>query len=101
MLTYGPSGAPNSSTYYYNALVTATMGEYRNTFKDNITRKSSFFGKIKFEKKPGALYLSEKLMYEMAPTDTYEGFDELSLQPTDGLNEAQYDWSQTATPIAA
>src|SRR5574339_81934 len=99
-ITYGPSGQPAASTFNYDALVASSVANYRKTLVDNISSASAFFKKVKWESRDGGLYLAEDLMYALAPTDTYEGYDELALTPTNGITQAQFGWSQASTPIS-
>lgn len=99
-ITYGPSGQPAASTYNYDALVATSLANYRKTLVDNISSSSAFFKKIKWESRDGGLHLAEDLMYALAPTDTYEGYDELALTPTNGITQAQFGWSQASTPVS-
>ena len=104
MPTYGSAGQPSASTFNYDALVATSVANYRKTFTDNISTSNIFFKKLKdkdmWESADGGLYIAEDLMYGLAPTDSYDGYDELPLTPSEGITQAQYPWRQLATPIA-
>lgn len=97
--TYG-NAAPTSVTYNYDALVATTISNYRETLSDNVSTSNSFFAKIKWESEDGGLNVVEDLMYGLAPTQVYEGYDELALTPTNGITQVNFDWAQAATPIS-
>lgn len=103
-ITYGQSGQPAQSTFNYDALVSTSLANYRKTLTDNIGTANLFMKKIMdggmYESADGGLYLAEDLRTDLAPTDSYEGMDELPLTPTEGITQAQYQWAQCATPIA-
>jgi hypothetical protein len=99
-ITYGPSGQPAASTFNYDALVATSLANYRKTLQDNISASNSFYAEVPWEAQDGGLYIAEDLMYDLAPVDTYEGYDELALTPTNGITQSQWQWSQAATPIA-
>lgn len=99
-LTYGASGQPAASTYNYDALVATSLANYRKTLIDNISRSSAFYSKIKWDPADGGLHVAEPLMYGLAPVDTYDGYDELSLAPTNGITQAQFDWAQASAPVS-
>jgi hypothetical protein len=98
--TYGSSGQPAQSTFNYDALVATSLANYRKTLQDNVSASNSFFKEITWRSEDGGLYVAEDLMYELTPVDSYEGYDELPTTPTNGITQAQFQWSQCATPIA-
>lgn len=98
-ITYGPAGQPAQSTFNYDALIATSLGNYRKTLVDNISASNSFFKEISWESRDGGLFLAEDLMYGLSPVDTYEGYDELDLTPTNGITQAQFQWAQAAAPI--
>jgi hypothetical protein len=40
------------------------------------------------------------LMYELGSADSYSGYDQLDVQPMDGITSAFYEWRQASVPIA-
>lgn len=98
--TYGPSGQPAASTYNYDALVATSVANYRKTLQDQVSTSNSFFKSITWKSEDGGLYVAEDLMYDLTPVDSYEGYDELPLTPTNGITQAQWQWAQAATPIS-
>jgi hypothetical protein len=99
-ITYGPSGQPAASTFNYDALVATSLANYRKTLTDNISSSNAFFKSIAWESRDGGLYLAEDLMYALAPVDSYDGYDELPLTPTNGITQAQFQWSQASAPLS-
>jgi hypothetical protein len=104
MPTYGVATQPLQSTFNYDSLVATSLANYRKTLTDNVSTSNIFFTKLKerglFESCDGGLYIAEDLMYGLAPTDSYDGYDELPLTPTEGITQAQFQWRQMATPFA-
>jgi hypothetical protein len=80
-----------------------SLANYRKTLIDNIGATNSIlYDLIKgesYEEADGGTYIAEELMYGLAPADSYDGYDELSTLPTDGITQAQYEWRQVASPI--
>jgi len=99
-ITYGPAGQPAQSTFNYDALVATSLGNYRKTLTDNISASNAFFKSINWESRDGGLFLAEDLMYAFAPVDSYDGYDELALTPTEGITQAQFGWAQASSPIS-
>lgn len=104
MPTYGNSGQPLQSTFNYDALVATSLANYRKTLTDNISTTNLVFSLLKekgmWESADGGLYIAEDLMTGLAPVDSYDGYDELPLTPTEGITQAQFQWRQLAAPIA-
>lgn len=102
--TFGPASAPNNVTTYLDSVFSSSIANYSKGFKDNIGASNAFlYDLLKSEMyKPadGGTYLTEQLMYALAPMDSYSGYDELSTQTTDGITQAQFDWRQMASPIS-
>lgn len=99
-ITYGAPNQPAQSIFNYDALFSTSLAAYRETLQDNISASNAFFKTIKWESENGGLYITEDLMYGLAPVDAYSGYDTLSLTPTDGITQAQFQWAQAAAPIA-
>ena len=53
-----------------------------------------------YESAPGGTDIREELMYALSPMESYDGYDELSLQTTDGITTAVFEWRQLAVPIS-
>lgn len=103
-ITYGAAAQPAQSIFNYDALVSTTVGLYRKQLINNISASNLFFYLMKdkgmWESAAGGLYIAEELMYGLAPTDSYDGYDILPLTPTEGITQAQFLYSQCATPVA-
>lgn len=103
-LTFGNTGAPSNFTEYLDSLFTQSIELSRKTITDNIGATNAFLYKILgsdfYESAPGGEFIKEPLMYGLAPMDSYDGYDELSTVPTDGITAALYEWRQLASPIS-
>jgi hypothetical protein len=102
-LTFGNQTAPNNITTYLDSVFSTSLANYRKTLIDNIGATNSIlYDLIKgdsYEEADGGTYIAEELMYGLAPADSYDGYDELSTLPTDGITQAQFEWRQVASPI--
>ncbi len=89
----------------FTALLTSTLMKQSKSLADNISQANYFFFRLK---EIGAFKetadLGERykvnLMYALAPTSTYAGYDTLPVDPVDGLTSAFYDWRNAVTPIS-
>ena len=102
-LTFGNVTAPNNITTYLDSVFSTSLANYRKTLIDNIGATNAIlYDLIKgesYEEADGGTYIAEELMYGLAPADSYDGYDELSTLPTDGITQAQFEWRQVASPI--
>lgn len=102
-LTFGSQTAPNNITTYLDSVFATSLANYRKTLIDNIGATNALlYDLIKgetYEEADGGTYIAEELMYGLAPADSYDGYDELSTLPTDGITQAQFEWRQVASPI--
>ncbi len=103
-ITFGPSGRPSAITVNFNALFATSLANYKKTLQDNISSSNAFFHALKsdgmWESRDGGSWIAEDLMYELGQFDAYDGYDELSDQPTDGVTQVQFEWRQGAVPIS-
>jgi hypothetical protein len=102
-ITFGPSTAPNVITQYLDSVFSLSLPNYRKKLIDNIGASNAVLHEImkgdSYESADGGTYIQEQLMYALAPMDSYDGYDELSTLPTDGITAAQFEWRQLASPI--
>lgn len=102
-ITFGNAAAPNNITTYLDSVFSTSLANYRKTLIDNIGAMNAvLYDVIKgetYEEASGGTYIAEELMYGLAPADSYDGYDELSTMPTDGITQAQFEWRQIAAPI--
>lgn len=102
-LTFGNQSAPNNITTYLDSVFATSLANYRRSLIDNIGAINSvLYDLIKseaYEEADGGTYIAEQLMYGLTPADSYDGYDELSTLPTDGITQAQFEWRQLAAPI--
>lgn len=103
-ITFGQTSAPSNITTYLDSVFATSLANYRKTLIDNIGATNAFLYELlksdAYESADGGTYIAEDLMYGLAPSDSYDGYDELSTLPTDGITQAIYEWRQQASPIA-
>ena len=103
-LTFGATTAPLNITTYLDSVFATSLANYRKELIDNIGAGNAFLYEIikgeTYEEADGGTYIAEELMYGLAPADSYDGYDELSTMPTDGITQAIFQWRQQASPIA-
>lgn len=102
-LTFGNTSAPNNITTYLDSVFSLSIANYRKTLTDNIGASNAVLYEIlqsdAYEEADGGTYIGEPLMYALSPADSYDGYDELSTLPVDGITQADFPWAQMATPI--
>jgi hypothetical protein len=103
-VTFGSASAPSQVTTNLDSLFGLSLAAYRKELIDNIGATNAFFFEMMqgelYEGQDGGTYIQVPLMYGLAPADSYDGYDELSTLPTDGITDCIYQWSQCASPIA-
>lgn len=103
-VTFGASSAPSQVTLNLDSLFGQSLAAYKKELIDNIGATNAFFyemiTKELYESQEGGAYIQIPLMYALTPADSYDGYDELSTVPTDGITDAIYQWRQCAAPIA-
>lgn len=102
-ITFGSTAAPSNITTYLDSLFAQSLANYKKQLIDNIGASNAFlYDLIKsdmYESADGGTYLAENLMYGLAPAQFYDGYDEFSTSPTDGITQAIYEWRQMACPV--
>lgn len=102
-ITFG-SSAPSQITKNFEALIATSLAHYSKTLVDNISSSNAFLYELKkrglINLIPGSLYIAEDLMYALAQFDAYDGYDELSDTPMDGITQVQFEWRQGSVPIS-
>src|SRR5215471_2242126 len=102
-LTFGSTSAPNNVTTYLDSVFALSIASYRKTLTDNIGASNAILYEIlksdAYEPCDGGTYIGEPLMYALTPADSYDGYDELSTVPVDGITQADFPWTQMASPI--
>jgi len=103
-LTFGNTSAPNNITTYLDSVFSTSIANYSKSLKDNIGASNAFLYDLlksdMYQEADGGTYITEQLMYALAPMDSYDGYDELSTATTDGITQAQFQWRQMASPIS-
>src|SRR3990172_6349675 len=93
-----------SRTTTFDALLTSTLDNYRDTLTENVFASNVLLSAIKsaggLETRDGGDKIKVPLMYGKTPVASYAGYDELDTSPSDGITSAFFDWMQLATPIA-
>lgn len=102
-VTFGSGGAPSQVTVNLDSLFGLSLAAYREELIDNIGASNPFFHEMikgeLYESQEGGTYIQVPAMYGLAPADWYDGNDELSIAPTDGITDVIYQWRQLASPI--
>ncbi len=101
MSTFGTSGAPASDTIYLDALLSTSLFNYNKTLVDNVSSAHPVLDKIKskMEGKDGGLAYKQNLLYALSEGDTYGGYDEITIMPTDGITQSTWEWAQYANSV--
>jgi hypothetical protein len=102
-ITFGSSSAPSQVTVNLDSLFGLSLPAYRKELIDNIGATNAFFFEIMrkelYESQDGGSYIQIPLMYGLQAADSYDGYDELSTVPVDGISDALYQWRQCAAAI--
>ena len=102
-VTLGAS-APNALTLNLDSVFATSLANYNRKLIDNIGKVNVFLNFIMknggYKAVDGGTHIVEPLMYGLATADWYDGYDELSTDPTDGITQALFDWRQLAVPIS-
>lgn len=102
-ITFGDTSAPSDIAKYFDALFTQSLANSRSMLVDAIGSSNALLNRIigsdSYEPTDGGTHIEEPLMYALSPMESYDGYDELSTSPTDGVTAALYEWRQLATPI--
>jgi len=98
--------APSSLTLNYDAVLSSTLFNYRETMADAISTSNSLLYFLMKRETSGYVGLDEigermelPLMYALAPADSYSGYDTLDTTATDGITAAFYNWRQMTSPV--
>lgn len=101
--TFG-SGGGSQRTVTFDALLTSSLFKMSKTIEDQISTSNALFHKIKssnmWKSYEGGNAIEERLMYELGNMEWYEGYDELSVDPTDGLTLAEFVPREAAAPVS-
>ncbi len=102
-VTFGGSSAPSQVTVNLDSLFGLSLAAYRKELIDNIGAINAFFFEVLrkdlYEGQDGGTYIQVPLMYGLQTADFYDGYDELSTVPTDGITDCIWQWRQCAAAI--
>src|ERR1700677_5085254 len=102
-VTLGSGVAPSQVTLNLDSLFGLSLAAYRKELIDNIGATNAFFHELikgeLYESQDGGTYIQIPVMYGLQGADSYDGYDELSTIPVDGITDAIYQWSQMAAAI--
>lgn len=102
-VSFGSASAPSAVTTNLDSLFGLSLAAYRKELIDNIGATNAFFHEVLtrelYEGQDGGTYIQTPVMYGLTPADSYDGYDELSTVPTDGITDCIYQWRQCAAPI--
>lgn len=97
--------APSALTLNYDAVLSTTLFNLGKMILDEISTTNALLFKL-MKKDDGYESVDDigdraqiPLMYELAQADSYSGYDTLSVQPTDGITSAFFDWRQASVPV--
>lgn len=98
--------APSSLTLQYDALLSTTLFKWSRTLQDAISTANALLY-VLMKTEGGYQTVSDvgermqmPLMYELAPADSYAGYDVLDVSPIEGITSSFWNWRQAATPIS-
>lgn len=101
-VTFGNSG-PSQVTTNLDSLFGLSLAAYRKELIDQIGATNAFLHEMMsgelYQSQDGGTYGQIPLMYALQSADTYDGYDELSSIPVDGITDAIFQWSQCAAAI--
>lgn len=104
VITFGDTAAPSQIAVYFDAVFSQSLPSYKDQLTDNIGASNAFLHVLLksdyYESDEGGTFWQETLMYALAPMESYDGYDELSTQTTDGVTDAIYEWRQLASPVS-
>lgn len=102
-VTFGSPSAPSQVTENLDSLFGTSLAAYKKELVDNIGATNAYFYEMMkrdlYQSVDGGKYIEEPLMYALSPADSYDGYDDLALVPTDGITDAIFQWRQCAAPI--
>lgn len=102
-VTFGSASAPSQVTTNLDSLFGLSLPAYRKELIDNIGATNAFFFEILrkklYESQDGGTYIQIPLMYALQTADSYDGYDELSTLPVDGITDGIFQWRQCAAAI--
>lgn len=102
-VTFGSASAPSQVTTNLDSLFGLSLPAYKKTLIDNIGATNAFFFEVLrsklYESQDGGTYVQIPLMYALQNADSYDGYDELSTVPVDGITDALFQWRQCAAAI--
>ena len=103
-ITFGSGSAPSQITQNFDSLFGLSLAAYKKELIDNIGASNFFFHEMMtkelYESQEGGSFIQIPAMYALTPADSYDGYDELSTLPTDGITDLIYTWVQAAAPVA-
>ncbi len=102
-ITFGDTAAPSDIAKYFDAVFSQSLQNARGMLIDNIGTSNAFLHTLikseYYEATDGGTHIEEELMYALSSMESYDGYDELSTAPTDGITTAVYEWRQLAVPV--
>lgn len=99
--------ANTSLTLNYDAFLSTTLFNYHRTLEDEISTANAFlYTLMKGEGSDAYQEVDDlgdrmqiPLMKELGQADAYSGYDQLNVDPMDGITSAFFEWRQMAVPI--
>jgi hypothetical protein len=102
-ITLGNTSAPSDITLYLDSVFSTSLAYHNKKLVDNIGASNAFLDVLLksefYQAYEGGTDIKQPLMYELVELDWYDGYDELPLNPTDGITDAVFEARQAAAPI--
>jgi hypothetical protein len=102
-VTFG-NNAPSQKTINLDSLFAMSYESVRDKVKDNISSTNAALNALMkseaYETQDGGTDIEIMLKYANTPMDWYNGYDELSTLPVDGVTRSIWQWRQAAVPVA-
>src|SRR5215510_10834411 len=103
-ITFGSASAPSDIAVFLDSVFATSLPNYSKKLIDNVGASNAFMYKImkngQYKSADGGTDIREPLLYALATMDSYDGYDELSTLPTDGITSSVWEWRQLVVPIA-
>jgi len=97
------STAPSQITLNLDDVFAQSLANYQKEMIDNIGKELPFLFMLlasgQYQGTDGGTDLRGPLMYAMNTMDSYDGYDEMGVLPTEGVTQWVDEWRQCATPI--
>lgn len=96
--------SPNNVAYDYDTMATSTLALMRKRIADQIFKANNtaafFLASGRVQREDGGKWIEEPLLYSKNDTvQPYVGYEPLTVQPTEELTMARFNWRQVAGSV--